>query len=95
MRLFKILFLLAFCLVFAKTEGQGITDDEVFVENLDDGTDLDAETASMENAPKEEVRRQIRPPIIRPLYVPMYVPGNVNSVFFRTCYCFRRLKCYG
>ncbi len=100
MRLFKILFLLAFGLVFAKTEDEWISDttgDEAAVENLDDGTDFDAETASMEDAPKEEVPRQLlptRPPIIRPVYVPMYVPGNMNSAFFKICYCFRRL-CYG
>ncbi|KAL9989631.1 hypothetical protein ACROYT_G004198 [Oculina patagonica] len=99
MRLFKILFLLAFCLVFAKTEDQWISDttgDEVAVENLDDGTDFDAEKASMEDAPKDEVRRQLlvtRPPIIRQVYVPMYVPGNMNSAFFKICHCFRRL-CY-
>ncbi|KAL9989626.1 hypothetical protein ACROYT_G004193 [Oculina patagonica] len=80
MRLFEIQFLLAFCLVFA--EGfvmdmyipTGTTGDEVAVENLDDGTDFDAEKASMEDTPKDEVRRQLRPtrpPIIRPVHIPL------------------------
>ncbi|KAL9989632.1 hypothetical protein ACROYT_G004199 [Oculina patagonica] len=73
----------------------GTTGDEVAVENLDDGTDFDIEKASMEDAPKDEVRRQLptRPPISRPVYIPMYVPGNMNSAFFKICHCFRRL-CY-
>ncbi|XP_078367213.1 uncharacterized protein LOC144651180 isoform X2 [Oculina patagonica] len=102
MRLFEIQFLLAFCLVFA--EGfvmdmyipTGTTGDEVAVENLDDGTDFDAEKASMEDTPKDEVRRQLRPtrpPIIRPVHIPLYVPGNMDGTFFRICYCFWRL-CY-
>lgn len=104
MRLFEILLLLAFCLVFAKTDDEKFsdtlndvidTDDEVIIENLGDGTDIAAETASMEDSPNEEVRRQIiKPPILRPVTVPIAVPGNTNSFFVKTCYCYRRF-CYG
>ena len=98
MHLFEILVLLASCLVFAKAGEEdlfdklsdeiGITDDEVTVENLYDGTDMAAEDG-------QNVRRQsIRPPILRPVTVPIAVPGNVNSASFKICYCYRRL-CYG
>lgn len=98
-----ILFLLAFCLVFARADGKDIFDDdgeetETFGDDpvfLDERVDISAETASMEGAPKEEVRRQIvRPPFVRRVTIPISVPGNMNSVFFRTCYCYRRI-CYG
>ena len=70
----------------------GPMEDAVF---LGEGADITAaEAGPMEDAPGEEVRRQIKPPFVRPIYLTMSVPGNMNSFFFKTCYCFRRI-CYG
>lgn len=104
MHLFEILVLLAFCFVFAKAGEEdlfdklsdeiGITDDEVTVENLYDGTDMAAETDSLESDGQNVRRQSIRPSILRRVTVLIAVPGNVNSASFKICYCYRRL-CYG
>lgn len=92
-----MLLLLAFCLVLTKAEGEDLFDEpaeetEISGDDpgfLDDETDIAIEAAAMEDA---KVRRKsVNPPILRPITIPISVPGNVNSLFFKTCYCFRRV----
>lgn len=94
MRFLEILFLLAFCLVVAKANDKEIDTssekDPVFLDGGDDSAA--AEAGYMEDVPEEEVRRLIRPPYVRVVSIPLVLPGDLNNgVFFKTCYCFRRI----
>lgn len=94
MRFLEVLLLFGLFLVLANAQNGGTTGDEPMFEDTADIAAGDAVTGD-EN--EEDVKRQIFPP--RPPYrptvtVPLAIPGNMNSPFFRLCYCFRR-RCYG
>ena len=72
--------------------------DEDVKENID--PDATEDDAFLKDEPEENVKRQIFPPTRRPIRrytvtVPLGIPPNANGRFFRLCYCFRRLRCYG
>ena len=102
MHLFEILVLMGFCLVFtkAKSETDDTLDDffndqsdiaDEVKDKLADNTADEAPKAAED--PKKNVRRLFfpRPPTIT---LPIVIPSNVNSPFFRACYCFKR-RCFG
>ena len=110
MRFFEVLLLLGLLVAFAIAQDGGTTGDEpIFDEKLDiaaeeaaleEEPDEDVKENIDPDATEENVKRQIFPPTRRPIRrytvtVPMGIPPNANGRFFRLCYCFRRLPCYG
>ena len=95
MRLLEILVFVGFCVAFIKAESntdEKLDDQPAEESFLEDEPANTAEESPLREEPKEQDRRQF----IRPRFtIPIGIPSNINSGFFRVCYCFRRLPCRG
>ena len=97
MRLLEILVFVGLCLAFIKAESNTDEKFDDFLNDqpaeesfLEDEPGNTAEESPLNEEPKEQDRRRLLPRVI----VPIGIPSNINSAFFRVCYCFR-LRCYG
>ena len=102
MRLLEILVFVGCCLAFIQAESNtdekledSLNDQPAEESFLEDEPAKPAEESPLNEEAKEQDSRQfIRPPIRRTITIPIGIPSNINSGFFRVCYCFR-LRCKG
>ena len=93
----EVLVFVEFCLAFMKAERNTdetlddfLNDQPAEESFLKDEPANTAEESPLNEEPKEQDRRRLIPKVI----VPIGIPSNINSGFFRVCYCFRA-RCYG
>ena len=98
MRLLEILVFVGCCLAFIQAESNtdeklddSLNDQPAGESFLEDEPAKTPEESPLNEEPKEQDPRQfIRPRIT----IPIGIPSNINSGFFRVCYCFR-VRCKG